>query len=91
MSTVVTADGIVREYAEPDTPTLCGRCYEPVYFVVGLIGPARWKHVRTDDHECSPICQQCGHKAEHKVYKYGQFTHWECQNCSEKILRIERT
>lgn len=92
-TTSLTADGVVREYAEEpsENRVLCSRCYEPVYFVAGLVGPARWKHARTHDHNCSPLCRDCGQPARHKVLKYGYFSHWECDPCSSKTFRIERT
>jgi hypothetical protein len=71
--------------------TRCPRCYEPVYFVDGLRGQERWKHVATGSHVCAPTCKACGQPARHKVLKYGQFSHWECEICSSKVLRIEVT
>jgi hypothetical protein len=45
----------------------CHNCGEGLYFVEGVYGPARWRHVRTETVDCRPVCQQCGQMGTEKV------------------------
>lgn len=87
--------------AAPDV-VLCDRCREPVYFVEGLRGPERWKHVKTHDHVCRPACALCGGEGRVQIGRWdvdgGQvpvfrLDHWECVACAAKNpdLRIDHT
>lgn len=78
----------------------CSRCHAQVYFVEGVRGPERWRHVQTDDWVCDPRCQKCGQPGVFQIGRYdmdsGQrpefrFDHWECGDCARGQLRIEHT
>lgn len=78
----------------------CGRCREMVYFVAGVIGPERWRHVATNQAACDPRCKHCGAPGEIQVGSHdmdgGQVpvfrhSHWECGTCARRTLRIQHT
>jgi hypothetical protein len=45
----------------------CNRCGAGLYFVEGVKGAARWRHVLTDAVECSFVCKTCGAKGTTQV------------------------
>jgi hypothetical protein len=78
----------------------CDRCGERVRFIDGIRGPERWLHVRTEDHQCHPLCAKCGGDGRYQIGRWdvdgGQVPvfhrdHWECAECAKKNpdLRIE--
>jgi len=82
----------------PTAEARCSDCGEDLYFVEGVIGPARWRHVRTDAHACAPLCAVCGAAGEIKIGRSdldgGQrpcfvLHHWECAACAQHTCRIE--
>lgn len=78
----------------------CSHCGEGVYYVPGIVGPQRWRHVRTDDWRCAPVCGRCGEPATHRIggdnLDGGQVPgfvtkDWRCSGCLRGQLLIERT
>jgi len=75
----------------------CHRCRERVRFLPGVVGPERFIHVRTASHICAPICKHCGAPASNRIGNTtvggdGMMTfrtsHFECDDCATKKLRI---
>jgi hypothetical protein len=50
-----------------DVDCACSTCGAGLYFVDGIKGPARWRHVLTDAVECSIVCEKCGEKGTVRV------------------------
>jgi hypothetical protein len=77
----------------------CHRCGEGVYFVEGVVGPDRWRHVRTHQSRCAPICTTCsapatvqiGHDASAGDGTFGfRRLEWRCAAHSHGQLHIDR-
>lgn len=82
----------------PVAEARCGECGEDVYFVEGLRGPQRWKHCRTGDWQCQPICATCGQPGIIRIGRHDMggdgfpafiLDHWECGSCARQTCRIE--
>jgi hypothetical protein len=78
----------------------CANCGEIKYFVEGVRGPERWRHIRTNLVECEPVCAKCGARGVFKIGTHAaggdgfntfHFDHWECGDCASKTCRIEWT
>lgn len=76
----------------------CNQCGAGLYFVEGVKGPARWRHVLTDAVDCRIVCEKCGAAGTTRV-GYGTVDggglpifltkYFLCDRCAGKTLRIE--
>ncbi len=77
----------------------CHRCGEGLYFVEGVKGPERWRHVRTDQSRCAPICSECSAPATFQIGTdaisgHGSFgfrrLEWRCAEHTRGQMYIDR-
>lgn len=79
---------------------VCPQCGEGLFYVEGIRGPERWKHTRTGDWRCAPVCRDCGQPGTERIGHEtvggdGFLTFiskfWLCVTCARRRLFIERT
>lgn len=96
----MTAESLPPSRDPREQECVCRDCGEGLYFVEGVVGKARWRHVRTGSPICLPRCRECDQPASKRigVDRMGgdgflQFVtkFWLCETCARGRLFIERT